>query len=70
MRTSGTARFVQVNFVLPQHYVGVQPGVRLTLTHVDPARGSTWHGRLVVARAAQGGKAYSYNGTFAARWCG
>jgi hypothetical protein len=69
MRTSGTTRFAQVNFVLADHYVAVQPGVRLTFTRVDPAKGSLWHGRLVVARTTYKGKVFSYNGTFAARWC-
>ena len=70
MRTSGTSRFVQVNFVLHDHYIAVQPGVRLTFTHIDPAKGSLWHGRLIVAKTTNKGKLYSYNGTFAARWCG
>lgn len=70
MRTSGTSRFVQVNFVLHDRYIAVQPGVRLTFTRVDPARRSLWHGRLTVARKTNKGKVFSYSGTFAARWCG
>ena len=70
MRTSGTSRFVQVNFVLSDHYIAVQPGVRLTFTHIAPAKGTLWHGRLVVAKTTNKGKLFSYNGTFAARWCG
>jgi hypothetical protein len=70
MRTSGTSRFVQVNFVLAGHYVAVQPGVRLTLSRVDTAKGGVWHGHLTVAKTRQSGKTFSYDGTFAARWCG
>ena len=70
MRTSGTSRFVQVNFVLAGHYIAVQPGVRLTLSRVDTAKGGVWHGHLTVAKTRQSGKTFSYNGTFAARWCG
>jgi len=70
MRTSGTTRFVQVNFVLSDHYIAVQPGVRLTFTRIDTGKSGVWHGRLNVAKQTFKGRAYSYNGTFAARWCG
>lgn len=46
----------------------VQHGVRLILTRVDTSRG-VWHGRLAVRATRIGGRPYSYNGTFAARWC-
>src|SRR5262245_48429608 len=59
MRTSGTSRFVQVNFVLANHYIAVQPGVRLTISRLDPARGGVWHGRLTVAKTKQSGKTFS-----------
>lgn len=43
--------------------------VQLVLTRVDTSRNGVWHGRLNARRALLGHKAYSYNGTFAAKWC-
>jgi hypothetical protein len=70
MRTSGTTRFVQVNFVLWGHYIAVQPGVGLFLTRIDTRKGGVWHGGVRVAKQTIKGRTYSYDGTFAARWCG
>ena len=70
LRTNGTVRFVQVNFVLSDHYIAVQPGVRLTFTRIDTRKSGVWHGRLTVGKQTVKGRAFSYGGTFAARWCG
>lgn len=61
---------VQVNFTFKDHYVGVTPGVTLVFTRVDPSKKGVWHGRLAVKKVSYEGRAYSYAGTFAARWCG
>ena len=67
---SNARTFVQVNFVLQGHYIAVQPGVHLVLTRVDPHPNGLWHGRLTVNKTVLHGKAYAFEGTFAARWCG
>ena len=61
---------VQVNFTFKDHYVSVTPGVTLVFTRIDPTKNGVWHGRLTVKTLMQQGHAYSYVGTFAARWCG
>jgi hypothetical protein len=67
----GDANFVQVDFyVSTTHYYAVQPGVRLVLTRVASAPGSTWHGTVAVPTTHFEGKTFSFAGTFAARWCG
>ena len=68
---NGTA-FVQVDFH-PSKGGGdfaIQPGVSVTFTKVDPKHNALWHGRLTVKKQRFQGKQYSYNGTFAATWCG
>jgi hypothetical protein len=68
----GNKNFVQVGFYVARtHYYSVQPGVGLMLTRVDAMRNALWHGRLSVPKTQISGKNYaSFNGTFAARWCG
>jgi hypothetical protein len=61
---------VQVNFTFKDHYVSATPGVKLVFTRVDPRKNAVWHGLLTVKKLMYKGQAYSYNGTFAARWCG
>ncbi|HXY79740.1 MAG TPA: hypothetical protein VEH55_00075 [Gaiellaceae bacterium] len=68
---SGDQSFVQVDFfVAPVHYYTVQPKVKLVLTRVDPTRNGVWHGRVTVPLTHFEGKTFSFDGTFAARWCG
>lgn len=64
--------FVQVEFhpSTIDKYFAIQPGASVTFTHVDPAPGSKWHGSVTVKRQRFEGHLFSYNGTFAARWCG
>lgn len=64
--------FVQVDFhpAAINKYFAIQPGASITLTRVNPARNSTWHGRLTVKRQHFEGHLFSYSGTFAAHWCG
>jgi hypothetical protein len=67
----GTQSFVQVDFfVAPIHYYTIQPKVRLVLTRIDPTRNGVWHGRLTVPLTRFEGKAFVFDGTFSARWCG
>ena len=61
---------VQVNFTFKDHYVSATPGVRLVFTRIDPRKNGVWHGSLTVKKLMYQGHAYSYKGTFAARWCG
>jgi hypothetical protein len=61
---------VQVNFTFKDHYVSATPGVILVFTRISAARNSVWHGSLAVKKLSHDGRAYSYKGTFAARWCG
>jgi len=68
---TGDQSFVQVDFFVgPVHYYAIQPKVKLVLTRVDPARNGVWHGRLTVPLTHFEGKTFSFDGTFAARWCG
>ena len=64
--------FVQVDFhpATGSKYFAIQPGASITFTCVDPARNSAWHGSLTVERQHFEGHLFSYNGTFAAVWCG
>ena len=67
----GSTDFVQVDFfVSPTHYYAVQPGVKLVLTRVDAAPSAVWHGTVAVPTTHFEGKTFSFDGTFAARWCG
>ena len=67
----GDAAFVQVDFyVSATHYYAVQPHVRLVLTRVDAAKDALWHGTVDVPETHFEGKAFSFDGSFAARWCG
>jgi hypothetical protein len=67
----GAADFVQVDFfVSPTHYYAVQPGVKLVLTRVDASPNGVWHGTVAVPTTRFEGKTFSFEGTFAARWCG
>jgi hypothetical protein len=45
-------------------------GVSLVFARIDPRKGGVLHGRLTVKKLKYQGHAYSYKGTFAARWCG
>jgi hypothetical protein len=67
----GDNDFVQVDFyVSATHYYAVQPGVKLVLTRVGSVPGSVWHGSVAVPTTHFEGKTFSFDGTFAARWCG
>jgi hypothetical protein len=48
----------------------IQPGVSVIFTKVDPAHDSLWHGKLAVSDQHFQGHEFSYDGTFAATWCG
>ena len=64
--------FVQADFhpAKSSKYYAIQPGASITFTHVDPKRNSVWHGRVTVEKQQFEGRTFSYNGTFAAPWCG
>ena len=62
------AQFVTQRPAPPPAIVFARP-VRLFFTRIDTARGSVWHGRVAVERRRVDGALYSYEGTFAARWC-
>lgn len=65
--------FVQVEFhptTTGGKYFAVQLGAALTFTHVDPKHGSLWHGTLTVKKQTSEHHTFSYDGTFAAVWCG
>lgn len=65
------ADFVQTDFYLSAtHYYAVQPGVTLVITRINVAPNALWHGRLTVPITRFRGKTFSFEGTFAARWCG
>src|SRR5262249_62427920 len=67
----GSTDFVQVDFfVSVTHYYAVQPGVKLVLTRVDASLNAVWHGTVSVPTTHFEGKTFSFDGTFAARWCG
>jgi len=62
--------FVQVNFHQAKAENDIQPGASITFTKIGPARNSVWHGRLTVTKQRFQGHTFSYDGTFAATWCG
>jgi NADH:ubiquinone oxidoreductase subunit 3 (subunit A) len=65
--------FVQVEFhptTTGSKYFAIQLGATLTFTHVDPKHGSPWHGTLTVKKQTFERHTFSYDGTFAAVWCG
>lgn len=64
--------FVQVDFhpAKSSKYYAIQPGASITFTHVDPKIGSMWHGSVTVKKQQFEKHTFSYNGTFAALWCG
>ena len=51
-------------------YFALQLGSLIAFTHVDPKIGSLWHGTLTVKKQTFEHHTFSYNGTFAAVWCG
>ena len=64
--------FVQVDFhpSTVNKYFAIQPGASITFSRVDPTRTGVWHGSLTVKAQRFEGHQFSYNGTFAAVWCG
>lgn len=65
--------FVQAEFhptTTGSKYFAIQLGAVITFTHVDPKHNSLWHGTLAVKRQKFEGHTFSYDGTFAAVWCG
>jgi hypothetical protein len=65
--------FVQVDFhpATGSKYFAIQPDAAITFTKVDPTRNGVWHGKLTVKRQTFfKGHVFSYDGTFAAQWCG
>ena len=64
--------FVQVDFhpATGNKYFAIQPGASITFTKVDSTRNGIWHGSLSVKRQTSEGHVFSYDGTFAAHWCG
>ncbi len=64
--------FVQANFhpAAGNKYYAIQPGASITFTRIDTSRHGVWHGHLTVRRQRFEGRVFSYQGTFAARWCG
>ena len=65
--------FVQAEFhptTTGSKYFALQLGAVITFTHVDPKHNSLWHGTLTVKKQKFEGHTFSYDGTFAALWCG
>jgi hypothetical protein len=64
------AWFHQASFNVIGVTTGFQPGVSIVFTRIDTSRSGVWHGHIRVPRQTFNKKTYSFNGTFAARWCG
>jgi NADH:ubiquinone oxidoreductase subunit 3 (subunit A) len=65
--------FVQAEFhptTTGSKFFALQLGSLITFTHVDPKIGSVWHGTLTVKKQTFEHHTFSYDGTFAAVWCG
>jgi hypothetical protein len=45
-------------------------GLYVYFSPIDLRKNAVWHGLLTVKKLTYKGKAYSYGGAFAARWCG
>lgn len=65
---SALAEFITHRRTPPPSIASVRPVV-LVFTRIDTAKGARWHGRITVTPSRIGGRAYSYSGTFTARWC-
>jgi hypothetical protein len=62
------AEFIAHRRTPPPSIVPIR-SVALAFTRIDTAKGARWHGRIKVRSTRVKGRAYSYAGTFAARWC-
>jgi hypothetical protein len=66
----GTGERLLANFTTKTGRYTVGDRVSLTLTRIDPGKNGVWHGTLKVPARTVSGQRVSYDGTFAARWCG